>query len=682
MSERDPLRISGQLVADKYVIEKLVGEGGFAVVYRAEHVIWRKPVAIKFFNGLSNAPVEQRESLQQAFINEGALLTELSSHTANIVQARDVGTYTTPGGQWMPFMVLEWLEGMSLDELLDRERQTGAAPWTLQQVVRLLGPVAAALDLAHRRGVAHRDIKPGNIFILGEGARSGDATVKLLDFGVAKMMTENTQMKAAMVKTGHHITSFTPLYGAPEQFSRTYGATGPWTDVFALGLVAAEMLSGRPALDGEDTVQLAFSAANPERRPTPRLLGVSIPDAVEAVFRKALSPSPSDRYVTAGEFWATLEATLKSGFDETVLHSVPLGPVAALPMRRTPITTRALITTAAPRRRRGKSLWIALGALLAAGGAVAGVLAARRADTSRSSKPVPIDQPAKVVERRAPAAALSASADAAAGDAKCPTGMVEIPAGQFLQGSDVKDALPNEQPVHHVKLSAFCMDETEVMARAYKACSDQGHCRRAATDVEWPNITDKDRKVYGPLCTADDGDREDHPINCVTWHMASIFCKAQGKRLPTEAEWEYATRGPDGRVYPWGDQAPTPQHLNACGSECVAWGKQRGVELEPLFRGSDRYPTTAPVGSFPAGSSRFGPKDMVGNVWEWVDDWYGDYQAGDVENPRGPGSGQKRVTRGGAWNGSYASWLRPSFRYGMDPAARSHGIGFRCAKSL
>ena len=107
MSDRDPLGIVGKQVAEKYRIEKLVGEGGFAVVYRAIHTIWNKPVAIKFFNGLSSAPVDQRDQFQQAFIQEGALLTELSSQTAAIVQARDVGTYTSPDGQWMPYMVLE-----------------------------------------------------------------------------------------------------------------------------------------------------------------------------------------------------------------------------------------------------------------------------------------------------------------------------------------------------------------------------------------------------------------------------------------------------------------------------------------------------------------------------------------------------------------------------------------------
>ncbi|HEY4157290.1 MAG TPA: serine/threonine-protein kinase, partial [Polyangiaceae bacterium] len=205
MAERDPLNIVGLLIAEKYQIERLVGEGGFAVVYRARHTIWKQPVAIKFFNGLSSAPVDQREQFKEQFIQEGALLTELSSQTASIVQARDVGTYTTADGHWMPYMVLEWLDGLPLDELLDRERAAGAPPWTIAQVAVLLGQVASALDVAHGKGIAHRDIKPANIFVLGESPRQS-ATLKVLDFGVAKMMSDNTQLKAAMAKTGMNIT--------------------------------------------------------------------------------------------------------------------------------------------------------------------------------------------------------------------------------------------------------------------------------------------------------------------------------------------------------------------------------------------------------------------------------------------------------------------------------------------
>src|SRR5882724_7687374 len=141
MTHRDPLSIVGITIAEKYRIERLVGEGGFAVVYRAQHTIWNQPVAIKFFNGLSSAPVDQRDEFKNQFIQEGALLTEFSSQTASIVQARDVGTYTSPDGQWMPYMVLEWLDGIALDELIERERNGNAPAWTVEQVITVLAQV-------------------------------------------------------------------------------------------------------------------------------------------------------------------------------------------------------------------------------------------------------------------------------------------------------------------------------------------------------------------------------------------------------------------------------------------------------------------------------------------------------------------------------------------------------------
>jgi hypothetical protein len=148
-----------QLIADKYRIERMVGEGGFAVVYRAEHVVWQRPVAVKLFNGLAQAPVESRDALQRDFIREGALLTELSSQTAGIVQAWDVGTYATPGGQWMPYMVLEWLEGSPLDAVLEQD-QAQRMTWTEAEVLGFLARILPILEVAHRRGIAHRDIKP------------------------------------------------------------------------------------------------------------------------------------------------------------------------------------------------------------------------------------------------------------------------------------------------------------------------------------------------------------------------------------------------------------------------------------------------------------------------------------------------------------------------------------------
>ena len=684
---RDPLSIVGTTIAEKYRIERLVGEGGFAVVYRATHTIWNQPVAIKFFNGLSAAPVDQRDEFKNQFIQEGALLTELSSQTASIVQARDVGTYTSPDGQWMPYMVLEWLDGLALDELLERERLAKAGPWSVEQVITTLAQVASALDVAHGKGIAHRDIKPANIFVLGNPHLS--PTLKVLDFGVAKMMTDNTHLKAAMAKTGTNITSFTPQYGAPEQFSRSYGATGPWTDVFALALVALEMMTGRAALEGDDLIQLAFSSGNPQRRPTPRNMGLQVTDAVESVFEKALAIAPHDRYARAREFWSALEQAYGGFYSEAGFRpSIVSRELSALPTQLAPpgsvhgtgpqpgftsTSSPSTVTTGSSSTPGSRTGLIIGGVSVAAAVAAAGfLLLGGKHDASGESKTPPATS----------ASALAAPLSSAPPVPSCPDDMVQIPAGQFFMGSELKDAAPNEKPSHNVGVDSVCMDLYEVSAKKYKACSDIGKCKRAPTEVEWPKITDTERKTYSPLCTAGDAEKTDHPINCVTWDMADAYCKAYDKRLPTEAEWEFATRGPDGRVYPWGDEPPTAQHLNACDESCVAWGKAHHVELTALDKGNDGYATTAPVGKFPAGRSRFGPYDVVGNVWEWVADWYGDYHADAEKNPTGPAAGERKVIRGGAFNGGFETWLHPSFRYAQVPGARSYGIGFRCVKSV
>jgi formylglycine-generating enzyme required for sulfatase activity len=260
--------------------------------------------------------------------------------------------------------------------------------------------------------------------------------------------------------------------------------------------------------------------------------------------------------------------------------------------------------------------------------------------------------------------------------------MVMVPAGQFFMGSDDKNDFSFEKPAHQVVLGAYCIDRLEVSAGDYKACSDSGGCKRAMDTNDWEGLSDRERKIFDPLCNIKDPARAKHPMNCIDWKMARQYCKAQKKRLPTEAEWEHAARGSDGRRYPWGDELPTAQHLNACGTECVAWGKRVGLEERAMYKESDGFENTAPVGSFPAGKTPFGAEDMVGNVWEWVYDNYAPYTEGAQNDPHGPAKGEDRVIRGGAWNGTEASWVRPTFRYHDVPTKRSYGIGFRCAKSL
>ena len=746
-SRRDPLGISGTVIADKYRMAHAVGEGGFSVVYLAEHTIWRQPVAIKCFKVLANAPEDQRDRLLEGFIQEGKIMASLSSRSAAIVQARDVGTFTTPAGEWLPYMVLEWLDGKPLDIILYEERRAGLPARNLHEVLALLDQAAGALEIVHSRGIAHRDIKPANFFVMGD-PRGVDAYVKVLDFGIAKVMAEHAEMSAALAMTGKEITAFTPNYGAPEQFSRSHGATGPWTDVFAMALILVEILRGGiPALDGSDLIQMAVASRDPHRRPTPRSFGVQVPDSVERVFSIALAVSPADRYATMGQFWGALyqaifpdspawspttsggrpmgmtnpltpasmanppsstnpalppAATSPGGLGPPVMAQQPMGQsfdpaygqqMAGQPMQQQPYgppnasTHSALLAPSTPVRRSsaGPAAFATIAVVALAGGGFGAykMFAQGRTD---AGGPAASGSTALALPVPVPASASAAPARRT----ECPAGMVLVPGGRFFMGSD-DGAFKLWQPAHKVTLDTFCIDINEVTAGDYKACSEVGDCKRPPEIPDFPksseSISDaqheKNKKAYGELCTFGKPGLEKHPINCVDWSLADAYCKVQKKRLPTEAEWEFAARGSDGRKFPWGDEPGDMEHMNACGLECNKWELAHGVKQSPrMFDTDDGFAGTAPVGSFPKGKTKFGANDFVGNVWEWTSDWFETYHADEEVNPKGAPAGDRRAIRGGGFNGGVQLWLNPAFRYHQLATASSHGIGFRCATNL
>ncbi|MEM9455848.1 MAG: SUMF1/EgtB/PvdO family nonheme iron enzyme [Myxococcota bacterium] len=235
--------------------------------------------------------------------------------------------------------------------------------------------------------------------------------------------------------------------------------------------------------------------------------------------------------------------------------------------------------------------------------------------------------------------------------------MVEVPGGEFEMGSN---AFSNEQPIRQVWVDTFWIDETEVTVEAYKECVDAGVCTEPSTGTycNWSQ--------GGPVAG-----RENHPVNCVSWFQAEAYCEwVQGgtKRLPTEAEWEKAARGTDGRVYPWGD-TPQPSCDRLVMSDAAAGGAGCGTGA------------TWEVGSMPLGASPYGVQDMAGNVWEWVADWYGYYDAGETNNPVGPRNGTSRVLRGGSWFFDFTSIFRAAYRDSNDPTDSGNGVGLRCART-
>jgi formylglycine-generating enzyme required for sulfatase activity len=223
--------------------------------------------------------------------------------------------------------------------------------------------------------------------------------------------------------------------------------------------------------------------------------------------------------------------------------------------------------------------------------------------------------------------------------------LMYVPEGEFTMGSDSSS---DEQPIHKVTLDAFWIDQTEVTNKQYAQCLDDGVCQHSGSIS-----SNKTPNYYENLEFAN------YPIIYVTWIESATYCKWANRRLPSEAEWEKAARGTDGRTYPWGNGAPNDTLLNY--NQIIG--------------------DTTEVGKYPNGKSIYGAYDMAGNVWEWVNDWYSNtyYKSSPSSNPLGPDSGQYRVLRGGAWS-SYDSVVRSAVRLENYPTRWNGSYGFRCAR--
>jgi formylglycine-generating enzyme required for sulfatase activity len=244
---------------------------------------------------------------------------------------------------------------------------------------------------------------------------------------------------------------------------------------------------------------------------------------------------------------------------------------------------------------------------------------------------------------------------------------VYVPAGTFTMGSPESVGYDDERPAHEVTLDAYWIGQSEVTNAQYRRFvaaggytqeplwTPEGWQWRTTNNITEPEYWD-DPKWNG----------DDYPVVGVSWYEASAFATWLSQesgltvRLPSEAEWERAARGEDGRTYPWGDEVPNERLLN------YAYNLGR----------------TSTVGSYPAGASPYGALDMAGNVWEWVDDWYdvGYYTVSPGQNPQGPESGEVRVVRGGSWLND-DRLVRSADRYGFDPQGRRNNLGFRFAVS-
>lgn len=697
----DPFQLDGFVIDGKYRVATVVGDGGFGVVYRGVHKGFGELIAIKCLKIPGELDEAEREALLEQLREEGRILHRLSKVTSGIVQALDVGAFDAPSGAWVPYLVLEWLEGEPLSVLMKRREREDQGGLTAEEALDLLEPAARALAIAHEQKVAHRDVKPANLFVTQVGGRR---TIKVLDFGIAKILSEHHSKTGMFEATAMGPSAFTPRYGAPEQFNKKRGASGPWTDVFALALIFVELVTARRALEGDDPTQLYVASADASARPTLRARGIETTDAVEGVLEKALAVDPRDRWRDVGAFWDALEGAVRGGTgvrrgsrpDEAPRATAPsrpggaddVGPtipaesLALSPSRESaarrpaPGAASAAHTSAATRRSSDEDPMAETPA------------GARRASapSGTSTPPARPGTPAKsggfpwgiaaaglfVVGAGfawytwtntggdGPRPAASASAPASANARKPPrtrgpgptapasasaSASAAVDASAAPSASAAPTVLATAQGMVKLAPATFAMGPdgvtTTVDAPFWIDLREVTVAQyRTCADACGPiGDTSRENAAWADKCNAARDGHEGEPANCVDWASAANYCKSVGKRLPREKEWELAARGAAGRDYPWGSKDP------ACGEAC----------LGRLGCGQDEL--TCLPGSSPLDVTPEGVVDLGGNVSEWV---------------------LEGVVRGGSF-AQPAPLAKATYRAEQPRAMRHAAIGFRCA---
>lgn len=331
LPEADPFGLLGARLEGKFDIEAVVAEGGFGVVYRGLHHSLNKAIAVKVLKVPEELPATLRREYFNKFAQEARTIA-LLEHPA-IVRVLDFGASPMPRGEAAPWMVLEWLEGATLEEDFAARHGCGRTP---AEALRLLRPVLEALAYAHDEGVAHRDIKPSNIMLTTN--RRGETLVKLLDFGIAKSMGDGERATSGLTATKTALPAFSPRYAAPEQLSGS--RTGPWTDVHAMALVLGEALRGAPMYSHSDSTGLYAEVLAPVR-PTPAKFGLDV-GPWEPVLQRALAVRPEERFGHMRAFLEALQSAAEATPPQTLLAPPPLSHPPATPSQEATTTGYSL----------------------------------------------------------------------------------------------------------------------------------------------------------------------------------------------------------------------------------------------------------------------------------------------------------------------------------------------------
>lgn len=638
----------GDLLGGRYSLLQRIGRGGFATVWEAEDRDRGERVAVKVLHANLADDADRRDR----FFRGARVMSELS-HEAVV---RILSPREEDGG--FCYFVMDLVAGGDLHTAVLAGR---VSP---ERALSIVSRVGAALTEAHRRGFIHRDVKPANILLDEHGEP------RLCDFDLVggKDTTGGTRTGA--------MGSF--VYAAPEMLSRPQDADAR-ADVFGLGMTALFCLYGKKLPD------IAF------RDPKRVLDRLGRPE-LAAVIAKALEWEPEDRYGSAAAFCDALrdaeareagartrvrvktalrrpeqpasapDAPARVPHPEGIALPEPGSSPPPSPWVPPPIPqAEPDLPPGTPPPAKRRTWGVATGASVLAAGAVAYMLGrgvvsqgepaapASAATASAAELPPSTDSDAESAgaSSATPSTSSEPESPATAAPGTCPPSMVAIrPNGPVWIGSRDSQGKSNEHPRHQVLLEPYCMDRTEVTVAAYAACVTSKKCAPPQKPDEF--------------CNGNHPDRQKHPVNCVTWDEASAHCTWLGGRLPTEEEWEFAARGPDEHVYPWGNALPSNQ---------LCWNGA-GSDL-----GLGERSSTCEVGNYRGGNSPFGLSDMAGNVWEWMANPHCPYYRKNCADPR-------HVLRGGGWGDRYASALRTANRGFIATADRNGSTGFRCARDM
>jgi len=670
-----PFYQPGDIVLRDYRIEAFIGEGGFGEVYRAVDLNLREAVVIKILRTDGGMADRDYEQARARFTLEGRLGHRISH--PNVVR---IYKFAPDEASGLLVLVMEYISGGSLADRLS------AGPLAVAEVLRIARQVAAGLSALHAQDVVHRDLKPGNILFDGAGV------ARVADLGLAQPASA-LQLSASSLGDGGRlqVSPGTPAYMSPEQANGGLHHLPPASDIYTLGLIIFEMLTGRSykimrpgtrvgalrpdvpaALDelvaemlAEDPLQRPWDGAAVETALAglcAELPGSGQTGAVHhppAIHHLDEGLKALDEMMAAGE-WQLAQETLlelEQDFPGSLRLKLPRKRIGQALAKREGATEERL---ADPHPEANGS-----GAAAARRG-TGNEEAARRAAAERTRREDP-QQPGhlRCLDERVFIRL----------DRNLEMEFIHIPAGEFLMGSDSqedREADADEQPRHLVNLPDYWIGHspvtnaqfgTFVRAEDYRTTAEVEGYGWIWTDRNWEHIPGADwRHPAGPDSTIEQ--KSNHPVVQLSWEDVSAYCKwlsrltGQKITLPTEAEWEKAARGTTGRRFPWGDQAPD---VNRCNF---------GMNVND----------TTPVGRYsPQGDSPYGCVDMAGNVWEWCADWYDEnyYPNAPRSSPTGPDTGQYRAIRGGSWDYG-ARFMRAAFRLWYTPAYRYDNQGFRC----